>query len=271
MSLSADFPASDIFEWARSLTGVPVPTHAQPPVVDAASIKRDLDQLDYDVFHCDPVRYPRRPPNQQEWKQMLDALPDAVMEERSFALDSASLVEARTEETQCAKGKACYTYSQAAMLTGLDRPVILQRLPPPHPPFCLLCHRLLFASLLVKDRRYKGLMDAASQLEQPGPTPYVHRNLKPIQSFYNPQDIEGEYHSDFMLRGEEDDVIVMPMARVIRDLLRPVKGVDGFYWIDQSAMRYSRDKEAQIRPGETVQQLKERVSLTHTGDRNHRY
>lgn len=259
MSLSSEFPASDIFTWATSLTHVPPPTHPTPPPVNRDAVYHELKRLNFDPFHCDPVRYPRRAPNVEEWKHYLDSLSGVVLEERSFQQDSQSLVEARTEDTACANGRACVAYSQAEQIRGLDRPIILQRLPPPHAPFCLLCYRSEFGWLLHQERSNRALMNAPSQLERPGPIPYVHKALRPVQTFYNLRDVHGEYSSTFMLIGEEDDVIVLPLARLHLSCLRPVKGSDGIYAIDQSAMRYLKDDEAQVRPGETVHELKERV------------
>lgn len=267
MSFSSRYPGVSFDAWARQQTQAPEPEHSTPPnPMDVEQVHARLMRMGYDTFHNEPLRYPRCPPTPEDWAAHLQRLEQSTgyLQERTFDQDSASLEEAATPEEQCINGKACVTYSQHDRIAGLETrgPIILRRLDPPHAPMCLLCHRYMFVSVLCQDRLDRGLLNHPSQLAQPGPDPYVLKQLRPVQSFYNLRDVKGEYSSKFVCAGtEEDDLVVLPMARLSLKVLIAFRDpVTNLYSINQDAMKYIHDPTTDIEPGETVQQLKERVS-----------
>ena len=263
-SLSARFPAMSVEDWTRAVTSVPAATHSVPsPPFDRAAMHAELAQLGFDDFDCDPIRYPRNPPTPLEWKAHLDALESSTrrMQERSFDMDTASMVEASSPATACESGsKACVGSFGFGRVTGLTRPIVLERLQPPHPPYCVLCLRAMFANAIRKDKLNREYEQKQSELLQPGSTPYVQKQLQQIQSFYNLRDQKGEYSSKFMMLGDDNDIIVLPMARVsLKHLVAVQRPGDGRFQITQEALRYIHDPGTDVQPGETVEQLKERV------------
>ena len=252
MSLSSQFPGVAIEEWMGRMTDAPAPA----PAPDAWDVQKRLMSLGFDPFESDPVRLPRRPPTTAEWRSHLDAIEAAStpMERRTFRQDSESMVEATGPDDACASGDNCVTSAHWPSISGMTRPMVLRRLPPPHAPLCLLCHRAAFTEALVKDRHDRTLVDAPSSLARPGEEPYVKKQLRPVQSFYNLQDEPGEYAYKFVLIGEADDLVVMPMARLSLKFLRVCENR-----VNQDALMYVQDPGAMVRPGETVERLKERV------------
>ena len=262
-SLSSAFPAVNFVNWARATTTVPPEEYPRPPT-DAEAVHQQLRRLGFDTFHNEPVRYPRSPPTPDEWRAHLDKLEaDHVwLEERSFDQDSADLVEAESEAEQCANGEACVAYSCAHIIAGLERRggIVLRRLQPPHAPMCVLCHRNLLVTLTIRDRSNRSLLNQASELAQPGPEPYVLKQLRSLQSFYNLVDMPGEYASAYVFTGSENDLVTLPIARTnLSCLFATVIPGTQRYRILQDAMRYLHDPDTAVKPGETVQQLKQRV------------
>lgn len=262
-SLSDEFAATTVEDWLRTHTSVPRPEHPTIPEVDEKAILERLGDLHFDLFESDPLRYPRCPPTPYEWKQHLDSIEQSgsYLEERTFEADTWSMVEAASAEAACQNDKACIAYSCWRKIIGLDRPIVLQRLPRPHAPICLLCHRYQFHDLLVQDRKNRELLNTPSSVSRPGSIAYVHRRVRPVQSFYNMRDVPGQYSSKFMILGEENDIVVLPMARLLLSDLRAVHHPvgSGLYRIDQSKMMYREEEGTRVVPGETVERFKERV------------
>jgi hypothetical protein len=264
MSLSELFKGTSVAEWAREMTPLPVPPHPLPPDPwNKEIIHAKLLALGYDPFVSDPIRYPRSPPTVEEWDAHLRRLESAnpYIEERTFDMDTESLVEAESPETACSNGvELCCASTRWWKISGLTHPIVLQRLPPPHPPFCLLCLRVQFADIIIKDRHDRELVHAPSSLIRPGPEPFVQKMLRPVQTFYNLRNMPGEYNGDFMMIGDTGDLLVLPMTRAnLRFLMAKKDPTTQRFHLTQEALRYVQDPGAAIRPGETIQQLKERV------------
>jgi len=264
MSLADEFAGVTMQDWVRHQVlqpqGAPPPL---PPPTDRAAMHEKLLKLGFDPFECTAIRYPRGPPTLEQWRAHLQALDDEslYLEERSFDQDSAALVEAESFDTACTNGAACM--AMCCTIPGLELRggIVLQRLPPPHAPLCLLCHRAQIADVVIKDRRNRGLLQEPSELARPGPQPFVLKTLRPIQSFYNLRDLPGEYNGDCMFVGDEGDLLVLPVARVtLKHLRAECDPATGRYRIDQEALRFVEDPAAEVRPGETVEKLIERVS-----------
>jgi hypothetical protein len=260
MSLASQFPGLSFEEWARRVTPIPAQEHPLPD----DDMHKLLLRLHYDPLHNDPVRYPRAPPTNDEWAAHLDKLEanHVYLEQRSFDQDSEALVEAEAADEQCANGQGCVAFCCHELISGLERRggIVLKRLPPPHAPFCVLCHRHMLVKLTIADRRNRNLINAPSELARPGPDAYVLKQLRPVQTFYNLRDERGEYGSDFVFVGGENDLVVLPMARTNLQFLfaAPIPGSSRFR-IHQDALRFVYDPETDVHPGETVHQLKERV------------
>ena len=257
MSLSSQFPGVAIEEWVRHTTDVPAPEHRPPPRAwSQEEMHKRLMPLGFDPFESDPLRLPRQPPTPEQLRAHLDAVEagSAYLEERGFDQDSESMVEAQNAHEACANGPNCVTSANWRDISGMTRAMVLRRLPPPHSPLCLLCHRAAFADALIKDRYDRRLIDAPSSLARPGEEAYVKKQLRPVQSFYNLCDQPGEYSSKFVMVGEEDDLVVMPLAKLSLKFLFVRDGR-----VTQEALRYVQDPGAVAVPGETVERLKQRV------------
>lgn len=250
-------------DWARQIVRDPLPPAHEDWV------RQRLDRYatpKYPEFITGSLYLPRSAPPADEFRSHMEDVEQKTWSPvlRTFDEDSDALVQAETDAEKCANGTACVASTHR--IPGLTEPIVLQRLPPPHAPYCVLCHRILFHRHLIEDKRNRDDHRMMSKRDHPGTTPYVH-TLVPqrIQTFYNLRDEHDGYASAYMHTTDPHDAFVLPIPRVDLDLLFASRTTSQKWRIDQQVLKYVPVSTAfDIHPGETIRNIQYRAGEEDT-------